>query len=149
MKVNCSASATLMFCGNLNEMNCVCYACIAFHGIGQCSLSCLSGLRAQPIFGILTENDIKTTSCVAVLRRWSTWFTTVGAHVDFGSWVSHVSHGDDASRASALLQAVVTIDVFKRAARCTLRFTTPFFLSSFLSSWAWRSSAFLKAHHDY
>ena len=117
--------------------------------IVQCSLCCLSGRRAHPILGILTENYIKTASCVAVLRRWSTQFTTVGAHVDFCIFVSLVSHSNDATGAGTSLSVIVTIDELKRAARRTLRITTSFFPSSFLSSLAGRSSVFLKAHHDY
>ena len=147
MEVNCSVSTTFMFCGNVNEVNCV--LCIAFHGVVQCSLSRLSGRRlsgrrANPLFGILAENDIQATSCIAFGRRWSTVFATFSAHVSFRRLVSHVSRGDGPSCAGTSLWVVVTIDEFKRTARRTLRITTPFHRSS-----SGRSSVFLKAHHDH
>ena len=83
-----------MFCGNVNEVNCV--LCIAFHicvMMVQCSLSRLSGCRAHPLFGILAENDIKATSYIAVGRRWSTFFFSRARRLP--QFASHVSHCGD------------------------------------------------------
>ena len=107
----------------MKEVNCV--LCIAFHGVVQCSLSRLSGRRANLLFGILAENDIQATSCIAFGRRWSTVFATFSAHVCFRRLVSHISRGDDSSCAGTSLWVVGTIGEFERTARRTLRITTP------------------------